>query len=305
MIAVGLRGGRRCSRCPGCWPAIGVVAADPAAAAARLLRRRARALAAASLARRASTWTGWRTTSPRRRCRSRSAIRADGGWDSLGGWTTLGLLIAVLVLLVRVESRARLRRARRGGAAGGRGHRGGGRAARRRAARGCGGRCGFAPFFRAFVAIEFSLPGAAGGDLGRGRRATSTGTRALVDRARAGGRADRGRAAGGDPGLAAAAMTFGCVVLTQGRRPAELRAALESLLAQQRRRGRRRGRRQRLGARRGCPTACGAVALGRTSASRAGATPACPRCAASCCSSSTTTRGWRATTRWRGSRAAR
>ena len=32
------------------------------------------------------------------------AIRADGGWDSLGGWTTLGLLIAVLVLLLRVVS---------------------------------------------------------------------------------------------------------------------------------------------------------------------------------------------------------
>src|SRR5688500_15901971 len=30
------------------------------------------------------------------------AIRADGGWDSLGGWTTIGLLIAVLVLLLRV-----------------------------------------------------------------------------------------------------------------------------------------------------------------------------------------------------------
>ena len=27
-------------------------------------------------------------------------IRADGGWDSIGGWTTLGLLIAVLVLLL-------------------------------------------------------------------------------------------------------------------------------------------------------------------------------------------------------------
>jgi phosphatidylglycerophosphate synthase len=31
-------------------------------------------------------------------------IRADGGWDSLGGWTTLGLVVAVLVLLVKAEA---------------------------------------------------------------------------------------------------------------------------------------------------------------------------------------------------------
>ena len=30
-------------------------------------------------------------------------IRADGGWDELGGYTSLGLLAAVLALLVRVE----------------------------------------------------------------------------------------------------------------------------------------------------------------------------------------------------------
>jgi phosphatidylglycerophosphate synthase len=83
-------------------------------------------------------------------------IRADGGWDSIGGWTTLGLLVAVLVLLIRAESalvhvaRAEsgkplvedtervaaprspgLRRARRA--------------------------LGYLPFFRAFVAIEFTL----------------------------------------------------------------------------------------------------------------------------------------------------
>ncbi|HEX8103017.1 MAG TPA: CDP-alcohol phosphatidyltransferase family protein [Solirubrobacteraceae bacterium] len=83
-------------------------------------------------------------------------IRADGGWDSIGGWTALGLLIAVLVLLkmaqgplvavARVESGRpplqdtadtaaprptgvrRLRRA-----------------------------VGFLPFFRAFVAVEATL----------------------------------------------------------------------------------------------------------------------------------------------------
>jgi phosphatidylglycerophosphate synthase len=84
------------------------------------------------------------------------AIRADGGWDSLGGWTTIGLLIAVLVLLLRVvtalvyvargeaglpvaEDTAAVAAPRRAGLA----------RARRALA--------FAPFFRAFVAIEFSF----------------------------------------------------------------------------------------------------------------------------------------------------
>ena len=31
-------------------------------------------------------------------------IRADGGWDSLGGWTTAGLTVSLLVALVSVES---------------------------------------------------------------------------------------------------------------------------------------------------------------------------------------------------------
>jgi hypothetical protein len=31
-------------------------------------------------------------------------IRADGGWDSIGGWTALGLTVAVLVLLLKAES---------------------------------------------------------------------------------------------------------------------------------------------------------------------------------------------------------
>jgi phosphatidylglycerophosphate synthase len=31
-------------------------------------------------------------------------VRADGGWDSLGGWTALGLLVAVLVLLLKSET---------------------------------------------------------------------------------------------------------------------------------------------------------------------------------------------------------
>ena len=84
------------------------------------------------------------------------AIRADGGWDSLGGWTTLGLLISVLVLLVRVESAlVYVARAEAGlpvveDTAAVAAPRSAGLARMRRA-------LGFAPFFRAFVAIEFSL----------------------------------------------------------------------------------------------------------------------------------------------------
>jgi phosphatidylglycerophosphate synthase len=84
------------------------------------------------------------------------AIRADGGWDSLGGWTTLGLLISVLVLLVRVESAlVYVARAESGlpvveDTAAVAAPRAPGLARIRRA-------LSFAPFFRAFVAIEFSF----------------------------------------------------------------------------------------------------------------------------------------------------
>jgi len=84
------------------------------------------------------------------------AIRADGGWDSIGGWTDLGLLTAMLVLLVRVESAlVYVARAEAGlpvvqdtkaVAA----PRQAGLARLRRW-------LSFAPFFRAFVAIEFSF----------------------------------------------------------------------------------------------------------------------------------------------------
>jgi phosphatidylglycerophosphate synthase len=83
-------------------------------------------------------------------------VRADGGWDSLGGWTSLGLLVAVLVLLIRTESALiHVARAESGKplvedteavAA----PRGGALRRIRRAFR-------YAPFFRAFVAIEFTL----------------------------------------------------------------------------------------------------------------------------------------------------
>lgn len=31
-------------------------------------------------------------------------VRADGGWDGLGGWTTLGLAVSVMVLLIKTET---------------------------------------------------------------------------------------------------------------------------------------------------------------------------------------------------------
>ena len=83
-------------------------------------------------------------------------IRADGGWDSLGGYTTLGLLAAVLALLVRTESAlvavARLEAGKPAAddTAAVAAPRASGLARLRRA-------LGFFPFFRAFVAIEASL----------------------------------------------------------------------------------------------------------------------------------------------------
>ena len=83
-------------------------------------------------------------------------IRADGGWDAIGGWTTLGLLVAVLVLLIRAETAlVHVARAESGKplvedteavAA----PRGGVLRPVRRAFR-------YLPFYRAFVAIEFTL----------------------------------------------------------------------------------------------------------------------------------------------------
>jgi phosphatidylglycerophosphate synthase len=83
-------------------------------------------------------------------------VRADGGFDSIGGWTTLGLVVAVLVLLVKsettliyvaraeagkpvVEDVAQVAAPRHPGL----------RRVRRL--------LGFVPFFRAFVAMEATL----------------------------------------------------------------------------------------------------------------------------------------------------
>jgi phosphatidylglycerophosphate synthase len=83
-------------------------------------------------------------------------IRADGGWDSIGTWTTLGLVVAVLQMLVKAETalvfvaraEAGLEKVadRREVAA----PRGGALARLRRFA-------GVMPFYRAFVAMEFTL----------------------------------------------------------------------------------------------------------------------------------------------------
>jgi phosphatidylglycerophosphate synthase len=84
------------------------------------------------------------------------AIRADGGWGSIGGWTDLGLLTAMLVLLVRIESAlVYVARAEAGlpvveDTAAVAAPRQAGLARLRRM-------LSFAPFFRAFVAIEFSF----------------------------------------------------------------------------------------------------------------------------------------------------
>ena len=83
-------------------------------------------------------------------------IRADGGWDSLGGYTTLGCLAAVLQLLIKGEGAlVTVARAESGkplaadtaDVA----------APRTGALRAVRGALSFAPFFRVFVAMEFTL----------------------------------------------------------------------------------------------------------------------------------------------------
>ncbi len=83
-------------------------------------------------------------------------ISADGGWTSIGGWTTLGLVCAVLHLLNKAETDlVHVARAYAGlplvqDAAGTSRPRGGVLAVVRGVLR-------FVPFFRAFVAVEFSF----------------------------------------------------------------------------------------------------------------------------------------------------
>jgi phosphatidylglycerophosphate synthase len=83
-------------------------------------------------------------------------VRADGGWSSLGGWTTLGLLIAVLVLFLKSEShlvevaRAHSGRPPHDAPAAASAPRSGALRRLRQAVR-------FVPFFRAFLAIEATM----------------------------------------------------------------------------------------------------------------------------------------------------
>lgn len=105
-------------------------------------------------------------------------VRADGGWDSIGGWTTLGLAVAVLVLLVKSETvlvhvaRTEAGRPPVEDSEGVAAPRASGLRRLRRAA-------GRLPFFRAFVAMEATLLAlvAAVVDLGTG---DLSGSRALV-----------------------------------------------------------------------------------------------------------------------------
>jgi phosphatidylglycerophosphate synthase len=83
-------------------------------------------------------------------------IRADGGWDEIGGWTTVGLVVAVLVLILKAESALVVVARAESGWPPARDEavvaapRASGLRRLRRALR-------FAPFFRAFVAVEASF----------------------------------------------------------------------------------------------------------------------------------------------------
>ena len=83
-------------------------------------------------------------------------VRADGGWDSIGGWTSLGLLVAVLVLLKMAQAplvavaRMEAGRPPLADTATVAAPRPSGIRRLRRA-------LGYVPFFRAFVAVEATL----------------------------------------------------------------------------------------------------------------------------------------------------
>jgi phosphatidylglycerophosphate synthase len=105
-------------------------------------------------------------------------IRADGGWDQIGGWTTIGLVVAVLVLLIKTETvlvnvaRAEAGKPKAEDVESVAAPRAGGLRRIRQLLRAL-------PFYRAFVAVEASLLAlaAAVGDAAAGDR---TGSRALL-----------------------------------------------------------------------------------------------------------------------------
>jgi phosphatidylglycerophosphate synthase len=83
-------------------------------------------------------------------------IRADGGWDSIGGWTTLGLVAAVLQLLVKAET-ALVHVARLESGLGKVDDTQAVAAPQRGLLRSARSMLGHLPFYRAFVAIEFTF----------------------------------------------------------------------------------------------------------------------------------------------------
>jgi phosphatidylglycerophosphate synthase len=105
-------------------------------------------------------------------------VRADGGWDSLGGYTTVGLVAAVLALMVRTES-ALVAVARVESGIGAAPDTVAVAAPRRPGLARVRRALGFFPFFRAFVAIEASLLALAAAIVDA-LAADLTGTRVLV-----------------------------------------------------------------------------------------------------------------------------
>ena len=83
-------------------------------------------------------------------------IRADGGWDHIGNWTTLGLVAAVLQLLVKSES-ALVHVARLESGLGKLEDTQATAASQRGLLRTARKTLGHLPFYRAFVAVEFTL----------------------------------------------------------------------------------------------------------------------------------------------------
>ena len=224
-------------------------------------------------------------------------IRADGGWDSIGGYTTLGLVAAVLALMVRTERRWSPWRARRPGKP----------AAEDTAAvaapRAVGARAGAARCSATSRSSARSWRSRRRCWRWRRRSATRSPATCVHARARDRARADRGhhrgRAPGGDPHLEPPAVSVRlrrCSRWAGGR--TDLRRALGSLLAQE-------------GVETdvvvvgntweptGLPDGVRGVALARERRHPGGAQPRrAGGAAASCCSSSTTTPRWRRPTRW-------
>ncbi len=83
-------------------------------------------------------------------------VRADGGWDSIGGWTALGLAVAVLILLLKSETHlVQVALARSGRVLAPEAREGGTGESPRRLRLRQGGR--LLPFLRPFQAVEATL----------------------------------------------------------------------------------------------------------------------------------------------------